>query len=181
MGRVCSNCGKLFLPCRSVPGQSFCGNPACQRARKRIWQKQKLASDTDYRDNQKSSQKAWRAANSEYMREYRAHHHDYVVKNRIQQSERNKSRKKILEPAAILTPSSSSLIVKMDEIKSALSSLLVPMQPTFFNPGFIVKMDEFNSYKQPLSVILHGSIFSGVDCKEMTSSPCPPRLITLWP
>jgi len=70
MGRVCSNCGKLFLPCRSVPGQSFCGNPACQRARKRIWQKQKLASDTDYRDNQKSSQKAWRAANSEYMREY---------------------------------------------------------------------------------------------------------------
>lgn len=181
MGRVCSNCGELFLPCRSVPEQAFCSKSACQRARKRIWQKQKLASDTDYRDNQQSSQKAWRAANSAYMREYRARHHNYVVKNRIQQSERNRNRKKSLEPAAISPPSSSSLIVKMDELKSALTSLIVPMQPTLFTPGFVVKKDEFKAHKPSISVILHGSVFSGVDCKEMTSSPCLPRLVTLWP
>ena len=48
----CAHCGcPLELNPRSK-NQRYCGKKECQRARKRLWQKNKMATDPDYRANQ---------------------------------------------------------------------------------------------------------------------------------
>lgn len=179
MNRLCKHCGESFLPYRSVPGQEYCSNLSCQRARKRVWQKKKLASDPDYRYNQKSSQQAWRARNPSYMREYRGRSREYTERNRLQQQRRNQRRKDLRVTGSVLPSSSSSLIVKMDEIKAILAGLFMPFRHYPFDPRFIVKMDEFIAHQQALSRMYFRQSSGGVDCKEMTSSPCFRGLITL--
>ena len=50
----CANpsCRRLFLPNPQVKNQQYCKKKACQRLRKNLWQKHKMASDADYQDNQ---------------------------------------------------------------------------------------------------------------------------------
>lgn len=135
--------------------------------------------DSDYSDNQKYSQKAWRARNPSYIREYRARSREYVERNRLQQQHRNRLRKNLRVTGSVLPSSSSSLIVKMDELKAFLAGLFMPFRRTPFDPRFIVKMDELIAYQQALSRMYPRQSSGGVDCKEMTSSPCFRGLITL--
>jgi hypothetical protein len=68
----CCHCRRLY-PVR-VLGQAYCGDAACQRARKNKWRREKYASDKDYRLNQKSSTDAWLSTvggSAKYHREYR--------------------------------------------------------------------------------------------------------------
>lgn len=67
----CAHCGDSFRPRPQSPRQAFCPAPACQRARKRQWQKDKLRSDPDYRTNQRAAQRAWSARNEGYWRDWR--------------------------------------------------------------------------------------------------------------
>ena len=60
MEKTCPHCGKRFFPHPAVLNQRYCGSADCQKARKRKWQKEKLKSDPDYRENQAAAQKAWR-------------------------------------------------------------------------------------------------------------------------
>jgi len=56
------------------PGQGYCGEKACQAARKREWSREKYASDPDYRINQKESTDAWldtQGGAAAYYRDYR--------------------------------------------------------------------------------------------------------------
>jgi hypothetical protein len=78
-----------------VKNQLYCGKKECQRARKRIWQKRKMATDPDYRANQRSCSKAWRDRNPDYWHNYRANHPGYAERNRLQQ----KARRSRGEPA----------------------------------------------------------------------------------
>jgi hypothetical protein len=57
MEKTCPHCGKRFLPHPAVFNQRYCGSTDCQRARKKSWQKEKLKSDPDYRENQAAAQK----------------------------------------------------------------------------------------------------------------------------
>lgn len=74
--RWCSACGQLFSPRAQCPQQSFCSQPACQRARKHLWQRTKRHSDTDYAKNQAKANSAWSKRNPDYWRRYRAHRID---------------------------------------------------------------------------------------------------------
>ena len=67
----CAHCGAPFQPRPQTPQQTYCSAPACQRARKRRWQQNKLASDPHYRDNQRSAQQAWAARNRGYWPQWR--------------------------------------------------------------------------------------------------------------
>jgi len=49
----CAHCGCPLNPNGLARNQNYCGNNECQRARKRLWQKQKRATDPDYKTNQK--------------------------------------------------------------------------------------------------------------------------------
>lgn len=69
--RYCAHCGGAFHPRPQAPKQAFCSAPACQRTRKRQWQKGKLRSDPDYLANQRAAQRAWSARNEGYWRNWR--------------------------------------------------------------------------------------------------------------
>jgi len=125
MEKRCQHCKRKFTPHPAVKKQWYCGSADCQRARKKMWQRQKLKSDPDYRENQAKAQKAWRERNRDYWRHYRKHHPAYEKKNRLQQRERNRKR----------------MIAKMDERsqKTAVAPGRYRLVPLY---GTIAKMDE---------------------------------------
>jgi hypothetical protein len=84
----CAACRQSFKPHPQVPNQSYCSAPECQRERRRRWQREKLKTDPDYRDNQSRAQRAWIDSNPKYWREYRKAHPDYVECNRKMQRTR---------------------------------------------------------------------------------------------
>ncbi|MBS4067319.1 MAG: hypothetical protein KGZ62_01815 [Sulfurimonas sp.] len=84
----CAHCGCPLDLNGRTKNQSYCGNKECQRARKRLWQKQKRATDPDYKANQKECQKAWVEKNPDYWRNYRKEHPEYVERNRLLQKVR---------------------------------------------------------------------------------------------
>ncbi len=126
MEKTCPHCGKRFLPHPAVLNQQYCGSADCQKARKRKWQKEKLKSDPDYRENQAAAQKAWRERNKGYWREYRKKNQTYSEQNRLGQRGRNRQRR---------------MIAKMDELeaKTVLSPGRYRLVPLY---GKIAKMDE---------------------------------------
>jgi hypothetical protein len=73
----CVNCSTLFTPAPQVPNQTYCSKPACQKTRRQQWQKSRLQSDPDYRDNQSRAQKAWSEKNPDYWRQHRQTKSDY--------------------------------------------------------------------------------------------------------
>ncbi len=73
----CMHCGMTFILRPQNPNQTYCNAQACQRARKRQWQKDKLHSDLDYRINQRAAQQTWALRNPDYWRHYRDTHLEY--------------------------------------------------------------------------------------------------------
>ena len=109
MNRICIFCGRSFDPYPTVPNQQYCSRPKCQKARRRTWQKEKLATDEAYRANQADSQRAWRQRNPDYWRRYRKTHPAYTERNRQFQRQRN-CRKR--QSSGV----DRSVIAKMDEL-----------------------------------------------------------------
>jgi len=87
--KLCLACRQPFQSRHQVPKQSYCSSPACQHERRRRWQRDKLHTDPDYRDNHSRAQKAWLDRNPDYWREYRSTHPEYVERNRLMQQARN--------------------------------------------------------------------------------------------
>ena len=104
--RRCKACGQPFTPYLCVPRQQYCSAVACQKTRRRLTQKRKMAEDPDYRYNQKRAQKQWRDSHGGYWRRYRADHPEYDQSNRERQRERNARRRERLR----------GTIAKMDEL-----------------------------------------------------------------
>jgi len=130
MEKTCACCERRFIPHPAVRHQRYCGDPECQKARKRKWQREKLAKDSDYRQNQAAAQRRWCSRNRDYWREYRERNPAYTEGNRMGQRERNRRRR------------SGSGIAKMDELsgKNVITSGRYRLVP-FCNQG-IAKMDE---------------------------------------
>ena len=91
----CANpcCRRHFLPNPRVKDQQYCNRKECQRVRRRLWQREKIASDPDYRANQGDCQKRWREQNPDYWRQYRMSHPLYVERNRLLQRKRDRKRR----------------------------------------------------------------------------------------
>ena len=148
----CVACGALFQARPQVPNQSYCSASTCQRERKREWQRRKLDTDPDHRENKARAQQAWRERNPEYWREYRDSHPDYTTRNRAMQHARN-------------TGSKSRMIAKMNvsTLKNPLQSGLYQMK--LLQPGAIVKKDvwtvEITEHVCPDNVNSH-------NCKDRT-------------
>ena len=129
----CAHCRRLFAPNHRVKNQRYCGQKECQRARKRKWQKEKLATDPDYKANQRDCQAEWHRHHPGYYKKYRQDHPRYCQRNTVLQTCRNAKRLMIakmdaLESAPINKPGAFyllPLIAKMDA--SAQKVLIVPM------------------------------------------------------
>lgn len=149
--RHCRACGNSFRPRPQNPNQHFCSELACQRERRRQWQRQRLQSDADYRDNQARAQANWRASHPTYWRQYRATHPVYLDRNRSMQRQRNACRR--VRP-----------IANMDA-----SQVYGPLQSGFYvlqrvRETSIAKM---NAYVVRIDVV-SGPARGLRDCKQMT-------------
>ena len=129
----CAQFGNLFEPNPRVKNQRYCGEKDCQRARKRKWQKDKLATDPDYKANQRECQIEWHARHPGYYNSYRKSHPRYCQRNTLLQGCRNAKARVIakmdaFKPAPFKDPGAFyllPLIAKMDA--SAQKVILIPM------------------------------------------------------
>lgn len=90
----CAHCRRMLAPGR-IKNQRYCKQTACQRARKALWQRQKMATDADYQANQADAYEHWYQQNPDYWRKYRDRNPDYVKRNRRLQTRRNAKRRRI--------------------------------------------------------------------------------------
>lgn len=88
----CLHCHQIFESCRN-PVQRYCSQISCQNARKNSWRKQKKKTDVEYRVNQYRANQTWQQSRSDYWRNYRATHPEYVRRNKEQQQRRDLRRK----------------------------------------------------------------------------------------
>jgi hypothetical protein len=86
----CLGCSTFFIPRNK--SQTHCSAPACQRARKALWKRQKLANNPEYAQSQKLSNNKWLASNSDYWKDYRCQNPKKAARNRVLQRIRNKQK-----------------------------------------------------------------------------------------
>ena len=74
--------------------QNYCGDPACQQARRTTWQRNKKATDKDYLESQQDDVRQWQKNKpvAQYMKSYRNNNPDYTKSNREKQRIRNRKR-----------------------------------------------------------------------------------------
>jgi hypothetical protein len=128
----CLGCSIFFIPRNKL--QTHCSTPACQRARKALWQRQKLAKDPDYSQGQKLSNSKWLTSKPNYWKDYRSKNPDKAVRNRVLQKLRNRRRTFVLKGWD--TPRHVG-IAKMDAREPLTSNLL----GEFWLVPMIAKMD----------------------------------------
>lgn len=99
--RVCCCCGAHFQVRTQNPNQTYCSSAACQRARKRAWQRAKREVDDDYRENEARAQRVWRTTNPEYWRAWREKNPEYVKQNREAQRQRDRRRRASVDTSTL--------------------------------------------------------------------------------
>jgi len=135
----CAHCGRVVPANPRIKNQTHCDLEACRRDKKRLWQRQKMATDPDYQANQRECNKAWQERNPLYWQAYRKNHPEAAERNRIQQKERNRRRRKIAKMDAsdppevkpgtyFLVPEEvgEQVIAKMDASVRKITLILLP-------------------------------------------------------
>src|SRR3954469_8282769 len=69
--RRCRYCQESFQPSKFHRQQQVCGAPECQKQRRTEYHKQKIATDSEYREVCRDSPRKWRARNPGYWKRYR--------------------------------------------------------------------------------------------------------------
>lgn len=108
----CFCCETFFTPRNKK--QVYCTKPECKKARKALWQKNKLITDPEYRKGQRLSHQKWLQINPDYWAKYRRRNPEKVARNRALQKIRNQKH----------PPEKSIGIAKMDARKAPDQSLL---------------------------------------------------------
>lgn len=132
-------------PC--LKKQEYCHDHSCQCARKSRWQRAKIKSDAQFRQDQQKNLQDWRKYRPlrDYQRRYREEHPEYVAKNGELQKQRNARRRRSVQAACV-----PAKIVKIDASASAKTGAYEARNPA---PG-IVKMDAPTSVKTNLCLEL---------------------------
>ena len=139
MERQCACCKNKFRADRYHPHQNYCSKKQCQRKRRRIWQKNKLETDSDYRENQADAHALWKAKNPDYWKNYRSTHPQYVERNRRKQRLRRTRSKTTLIPA--LQPD----VAKMD---------VAPVQQPVVSGRYrLISLDNENVGKMDFAIV----------------------------
>lgn len=91
--RRCPYCQSSFLPSVYRPQQSVCGRPECQRQRRSDYHRKKLATDPEYRQIVRDSQKQWWDEHPDYQKQRRQQNPKLVESNRREQRQRDQRRR----------------------------------------------------------------------------------------
>lgn len=132
----CAHCKRLVPANPRCKNQAYCGEPECQRARKRRWQRQKMETDSDYRENQRDCQRNWRENNRDYWRTYRNRNKRYCIRNRLRQKIRDQRHR------------SRDALAKMD----TLASDVPPITGRYIILPSLAKMDALEVEIIPITV-----------------------------
>jgi hypothetical protein len=133
----CCHCGKYFVPDRRQKNPTHCKRAICQRARKALWQREKMRLDPVYKADQRRCGDEWRKSHSGYWKEYRDSHPEQASRNRDLQMLRNRKRRKMVVQAV----QRMGVIAKMDALKSSGSSSRGLFSGQFWLVPVIAKMD----------------------------------------
>jgi DNA-directed RNA polymerase subunit RPC12/RpoP len=145
----CAHCGRRILSNPRVKEQRYCSRKACQRARKTLWQRVKMATDPDYQLNQRDCQKDWNKRNPDYWRLYRSRNPGYRTRNRLLQKHRDRRRRDLAKMDAFggispIQPGSYYLIpARRDLAKMDALSQKVYLIPTWYTD--LAKKDSIDS------------------------------------
>ncbi len=93
LSRCCRYCQQAFQPSKYRPDQTVCSAAACQRQRRTEYHRQKLATDAEYADVVRDSQRKWRESHTDYQRQYRQENPAAVEQNRQKQHRRDRKRR----------------------------------------------------------------------------------------
>ena len=110
----CLHCKQTKRRNRRVKHQNYCGDKACQQARKNAWERHKLQIDGEYKAGRQESKRIWYETNrrgADYQSTYRQSHAAYRQSNRVKQLDRAQKRQELGE---------ATKIVKTDAISSQL-------------------------------------------------------------
>ncbi|MDX2439231.1 MAG: hypothetical protein QNK40_01645 [Desulfobacterales bacterium] len=135
----CKNCRRLFEISPQRPDQTYCKRKICQRARKNAWQKKKIRTDEDYRQNKQDAQERWLKKNPDYYKSYREKNPEHTEKNRLAQAERNRKKRSVSNHTCIYNS-----IAKMDvsndqnSIKSGRYTIISVDNPEFAKMDVII-------------------------------------------
>lgn len=114
---ICQHCGRQVLKNRKLKHleQRYCGNKACQAARKQSFGREKYRANSSFRSEKlqrsrdRLKTKEGRVVRASYQHEYRSSHPDYVLANRQKQRVRNarrtanpRDKTKIVNPDALM-------------------------------------------------------------------------------
>lgn len=91
--RRCPYCNSSFLPSAYRPQQSVCGRPECQRRRRSDYHRKKLATDPEYFQVVRDSQKQWWDEHPDYQKQHRQQNPKLVESNRQRQRLRDQKRR----------------------------------------------------------------------------------------
>ena len=69
--RQCHVCNQSFTPLPQHPQQKFCPNITCKKAGKSLWQRNRMQTDPEYKENQALINKTWYTKNLNYKKNYR--------------------------------------------------------------------------------------------------------------
>ncbi len=130
---ACAHCGRVIPRNPHVKNHRYCKKEDCQRTRKRKWQKKKLATDNDYKANQRACQIDWHSRHPGYYKKYRLDHPDYCERNNLLQCCRNAKARLIAKmdaskPDQVYKPGAFYLlpvIAKMDALPQKV--MLIPL------------------------------------------------------
>ena len=89
---LCCHCYDFFTPSPRHKNQRYCMEPQCRRAKKAAWKRHKMATDPDFKLDQKLSNKKWAQNNPGYWKKYRKGNPEKAERNRILQVIRNRRR-----------------------------------------------------------------------------------------
>jgi hypothetical protein len=108
---VCVNCYEFFPPSPRHKNQRYCMKPQCRRAKKAAWKRHKMATDPDFKRDQKLSNQKWAQKNPGYWKAYRKRNPQKTQRNRDLQSVRNRRRRKSADTDGKVD---ASVIAKVD-------------------------------------------------------------------
>ena len=91
--RRCPYCKCSFLPSVCRPQQEVCSQPECQRQRRADYHRKKLATDPEYRQVVRESQKQWWDEHPQYQKQRRQANPQLVENNRVRQRQRDRARR----------------------------------------------------------------------------------------
>lgn len=90
----CIHCYDFFTPSPRHKNQCYCMKPECRKAKKAAWKRHKMATDPNFKRDQKLSNQKWSKNNHGYWKEYRKKNPKKAERNLMLQTIRNMSVKR---------------------------------------------------------------------------------------